>query len=52
MSFDLHTAEPIPARAKAGIEAALETGDLFRYHSDSAPVTLLEQEFQEMMGAR
>ena len=52
MSFDLHTAEAIPERARAEIEAALATGDLFRYHSDNAPVTLLEQEFAEMMGAR
>ena len=52
MSFDLHTAEPIPARAKAEIEAALASGDLFRYHSENSPVALLEQEFAELMGAR
>lgn len=50
---DLHQAEPIPEEARAYIDALLETGDLFRYHaSENAPVTLLEQEFAEMMGAK
>ncbi|MEM7242302.1 MAG: aminotransferase class I/II-fold pyridoxal phosphate-dependent enzyme [Pseudomonadota bacterium] len=52
MSLDLHTAEAIPERARTEVEAALQSGDLFRYHSQNAPVTLLEQEFAAMMGTR
>jgi len=50
---DLHQAEPIPEEARAYIDALLESGDLFRYHAaKDAPVTLLEQEFADMMGAK
>lgn len=50
---DLHKAEPIPQEARAYIDALLETGDLFRYHADkNSHVTLLEQEFATMMGAK
>ena len=52
MTFDLHTAEAIPERARAEIEQILNSGDLFRYHSENSPVTLLEQEFAKMMGAK
>jgi dTDP-4-amino-4,6-dideoxygalactose transaminase len=53
MSLDLHTAEAIPERVRAEIDAMLATGDLFRYHTaQDAPVTLLEQEFADMMGVR
>ena len=52
MSLDLHTAEAIPERARKEVEAALQSGDLFRYHSKEAPVTLLEQEFADMMGTK
>lgn len=49
----LHTAEPIPATAKAQIEALLQSGDLFRYHAEAdAPVTLLEQEFAALLGSK
>ncbi|MEM7469849.1 MAG: aminotransferase class I/II-fold pyridoxal phosphate-dependent enzyme [Pseudomonadota bacterium] len=50
---DLHEAEPIPASAKAAIEALLQSGDLFRYTApENAPVALLEEEFADMMGAK
>jgi len=50
---DLHQAEPIPEEARAYIDAMLQTGDLFRYHAaKDAPVTLLEQEFAALMGAK
>lgn len=48
----LHQAEPIPETAREALEAALQSGDLFRYHSEDAPVTLLEQDFAQMMGAK
>ena len=49
----LHTAEPIPAEARAEIDALLESGDLFRYHrKEDAPVTLLEQEFADFLGSK
>lgn len=48
-----HTAEPIPQAARAEVERILSTGDLFRYTAaEDAPVTLLETEFAEMLGAR
>ncbi|MDJ1007939.1 MAG: aminotransferase class I/II-fold pyridoxal phosphate-dependent enzyme [Paracoccaceae bacterium] len=48
-----HHSEPIPAAARAEVERLLETGDLFRYTAaEDAPVTLLEREFAEMMGAK
>jgi perosamine synthetase len=50
---DVHQAEPIPAAARAAIEALLTSGDLFRYSAaKDAPVALLEAEFAEMIGAR
>jgi dTDP-4-amino-4,6-dideoxygalactose transaminase len=50
---DLHQAEPIPEEARAYIDALLASGDLFRYHaSENSPVTLLEQEFADMLGAK
>ncbi|MCP5073062.1 MAG: aminotransferase class I/II-fold pyridoxal phosphate-dependent enzyme [Rhodobacteraceae bacterium] len=50
---NLHQAEPIPAAARDALDALLQSGDLFRYTAASdAPVTLLEQEFAEMMGAK
>jgi len=50
---DLHQAEPIPEEARATIDALLASGDLFRYHApQNAPVTLLEQEFADMLGAK
>ncbi|MEL7343668.1 MAG: aminotransferase class I/II-fold pyridoxal phosphate-dependent enzyme [Pseudomonadota bacterium] len=48
-----HDAEAIPQTASAEIERLLSSGDLFRYHaSENAPVTLLEQEFADMLGAK
>lgn len=50
---DTHAAEPIPEGARAEIERLLSSGDLFRYTAgDTAPVTLLEQEFAALMGAQ
>ncbi len=49
---DMHTAEPIPATARAEVERLLQAGDLFRYTAaEDAPVSLLEQEFAKMMGS-
>lgn len=48
-----YDAEPIPAAARGDIDALLCSGDLFRYTApENAPVSLLEQEFAEMMGSR
>jgi len=54
MTFpDLHRAEPIPPQAEEEIARLLSSADLFRYTaSEDAPVTLLEREFAEMMGAK
>jgi dTDP-4-amino-4,6-dideoxygalactose transaminase len=50
---DVHSAEPIPAAARAEIEALLQSGDLFRYTAPKdAPVALLEREFAEMIGSK
>ncbi len=50
---DLHQAEPIPEDARTTIDAMLQSGDLFRYHAvENAPVTLLEQEFAALLGAK
>lgn len=50
---DAHTAEPIPARVMADIQALMQSGDLFRYTAaEAAPVALLEAEFAEMMGSK
>jgi len=47
-----HQSEPIPQAARAEVARLLETGDLFRYTAaEDAPVTLLEREFAEMLGA-
>ncbi|MEO0702826.1 MAG: aminotransferase class I/II-fold pyridoxal phosphate-dependent enzyme [Pseudomonadota bacterium] len=48
-----YTAEPIPDAARAEVERLLATGDLFRYTAAAdAPVSLLEAEFAELMGAK
>ncbi|MEL7164322.1 MAG: aminotransferase class I/II-fold pyridoxal phosphate-dependent enzyme [Pseudomonadota bacterium] len=50
---DMHSAEPIPAEARAEIDRLLTSGDLFRYTAASdAPVSLLEAEFAQMMGVK
>ncbi|QOL80885.1 DegT/DnrJ/EryC1/StrS family aminotransferase [Pseudooceanicola spongiae] len=50
---NVYDAEPIPEAARAEIERLLTSGDLFRYTApENSPVTLLETEFAEMMGAR
>ncbi len=45
-------AEPIPEAARAAVDRLLATGDLFRYSSAAAPVSLLEREFAAMLGSR
>lgn len=52
MKTNVHAAEPIPVTARKDIERLLETGDLFRYTSENAPVALLESEFADLLGAR
>lgn len=50
---DTHNSGAIPAEARTELDRLFETGDLFRYTAaEGAPVTLLEREFAEMMGAR
>ncbi|NIY80186.1 aminotransferase class I/II-fold pyridoxal phosphate-dependent enzyme [Celeribacter sp. HF31] len=50
---NVYDAEPIPEEARAIVEQLLKSGDLFRYTAaKDAPVTLLEQEFAEMLGAK
>ncbi len=50
---DLHQAEPIPEAARLAVERMLLSGDLFRYTAPKdAPVSLLEAEFAELLGAR
>lgn len=49
---NVYDAEPIPEAARAEVERLLSSGDLFRYTSDNAPVSLLEADFAEMMGVR
>ncbi|APX11047.1 DegT/DnrJ/EryC1/StrS family aminotransferase [Tateyamaria omphalii] len=50
---DMHSAEPIPAAARAEIDRLLTSGDLFRYTApQDATVSLLEAEFAEMMGSK
>lgn len=47
----MHDAEPIPAAARAEIEALLESGDLFRYTAPGgASASLLERAFADLMG--
>ncbi|UWQ47027.1 DegT/DnrJ/EryC1/StrS family aminotransferase [Leisingera aquaemixtae] len=50
---NVHDAEPIPAAAREAIDALMQSGDLFRYTApDDAPVTLLEQEYAELLGSK
>ena len=50
---NVYDAEPIPEAARAEIDQLLKSGDLFRYTApEDAPVSLLEAEFAEMMGAK
>ncbi len=50
---NVYDAEPIPEAARAEIDRLLQSGDLFRYTApEDAPVSLLEAEFAEMMGAK
>jgi dTDP-4-amino-4,6-dideoxygalactose transaminase len=50
---DMHSAEAIPEAARAEIDRLLSSGELFRYTAaNDAPVSLLEAEFAEMMGAK
>ena len=53
VAADPHQAEPIPSEARAEIDRLLQSGDLFRYTAEEgAPVSLLEKEFAELMGAK
>jgi dTDP-4-amino-4,6-dideoxygalactose transaminase len=47
-----YDAEPIPEAARAEIDRLLSSGDLFRYTSENAPVSQLEAEFADFIGAR
>ncbi len=50
---NLYAAEPIPDAARAAIDALLSSGDLFRYSAPKdAPVSLLEEDFADLIGAR
>ncbi|KIC21694.1 DegT/DnrJ/EryC1/StrS family aminotransferase [Leisingera sp. ANG-Vp] len=50
---NVHDAEPIPAAARDAIDALMQSGDLFRYTAaEDAPVTLLEQEYAELLGSK
>lgn len=50
---NMHDAEPIPEAARREIDRLLQTGDLFRYTApEGAPVSVLEEEFAAMMGAK
>lgn len=49
---NVYDAEPIPEAARAEVDRLLQSGDLFRYTSDNAPVALLEQEFATLMGSK
>jgi Predicted pyridoxal phosphate-dependent enzyme apparently involved in regulation of cell wall biogenesis len=50
---NVYDAEPIPDAARAEIERMLGNGDLFRYTApQDAPVTLLERDFADFIGAR
>jgi len=50
--LDIYGAEAIPPAASTDITDLLESGDLFRYTSDNAPVALLETEFAKLMGSK
>ncbi|MCK8484710.1 aminotransferase class I/II-fold pyridoxal phosphate-dependent enzyme [Aliiroseovarius sp. S2029] len=50
---NVYDAEPIPETARAEIDRLLQSGDLFRYTApEDAPVSLLEAEFAELIGAK
>ncbi|MBO6883088.1 MAG: aminotransferase class I/II-fold pyridoxal phosphate-dependent enzyme, partial [Marivita sp.] len=50
---NMHDAEPIPEAARREIDRLLQSGDLFRYTApEAAPVSLLEEEFAALMGAK
>jgi dTDP-4-amino-4,6-dideoxygalactose transaminase len=50
---DVYAAEPIPTAALEEVTRLLTSADLFRYTApENAPVSLLEQEFAAMMGAK
>lgn len=49
---DVHAAEPIPEAARAALARLFETGDLFRYTSEDAPVAALERDFAARIGSR
>lgn len=50
---DMHTAEAIPPAARQEIDRLLQSGDLFRYTApNGSPVSLLESEFAELLGAK
>ena len=50
---NMHDAEPIPEAARHEIDRLMKSGDLFRYTAaEGAPVSLLEEEFAAMMGAK
>ncbi|MEO0485199.1 MAG: aminotransferase class I/II-fold pyridoxal phosphate-dependent enzyme [Pseudomonadota bacterium] len=49
---DVHQAEPIPAAARAELDALLSSADLFRYTSQTSPVARLEEAFAEKLGAK
>ncbi len=50
---NVYDAEPIPAAAMEEVAKLLTSADLFRYtRPENAPVSLLEQEFAALMGAK
>ncbi|MBE1283172.1 MAG: aminotransferase class I/II-fold pyridoxal phosphate-dependent enzyme [Rhodobacteraceae bacterium] len=49
---NVHDAESIPPAALEALQELMQSGDLFRYNSEDAPVSLLEQEFAELLGAK
>lgn len=50
---NVHDAEPIPQAARAAIDELMQSGDLFRYTAaKDSPVTLLEAEFADLLGAK
>lgn len=53
LATNVYDAESIPETARAEIDRLLQSGDLFRYTApEDAPVTLLEREFADFMGAK
>jgi len=49
---NVHQSEPIPDGALEEVSRLLSSGDLFRYTSENAPVSLLEEEFAAALGSR